>query len=169
MKTVSLACNECGAPISVPGSTNHLSCSHCGAQLSVRHEGGASFTVAMEEINDRTARMEEELAQLRRDSEIAKIDRQWQIDREKYVILGKNGQRSWPSTGGAIVGGVISVVAGVFISGTMFSNGAGELAFGGVAVAVVGVLFALKRHSDAVRYRKAKNRYHRRRAEASQA
>lgn len=53
----------------------------------------------------------EQLAETRYQNELARIDREWQIEREKYMLTGKYGRRFIPTVA---LGGFIAVGGGLF-------------------------------------------------------
>lgn len=67
--------------------------------------------------------------------EIDSLDRQWDLDREKYKITGKYGNQHTPSKVGSVASGVIVAAFGIFWTVMAASIGRG---FGGV-----GALFPL--------------------------
>jgi hypothetical protein len=56
----------------------------------------------------------EQLAETRYQNELARIDREWQMEREKYMVTAKHGRRYIPTTNmgwaTAIFGGIIGAV-----------------------------------------------------------
>src|SRR5687768_11739867 len=52
-----------------------------------------------------------QLAEVRYQNELARLDREWEIDREQYMITTKYGRRHVPTPGGSIAG---AVIIGVF-------------------------------------------------------
>jgi hypothetical protein len=69
-----LACNNCGAQLSVPPDAQYVTCSHCRSQLAVHRDPTASYTTKLDEIDRRTEQMAEDLAHLRRQSEVVDLD-----------------------------------------------------------------------------------------------
>src|SRR5687768_12151 len=51
----------------------------------------------------------EQLAETRYQNELARIDREWQIEREKYMLTGKYGRRYIPTVG---MGLVVAIIIG---------------------------------------------------------
>jgi DNA-directed RNA polymerase subunit RPC12/RpoP len=73
----SIACGNCGAPVRVPSGATYLTCRYCGSSLAVRHSESAAYTEVLERIDIRTDRMSADLAALRVQGEIERIDREW--------------------------------------------------------------------------------------------
>ena len=69
-----LACNNCGAQLSIPLDARYATCSHCRSQLEVHRDPTVSYTSKLDEIDRRTEQMAEDLAHLRRQSETVDLD-----------------------------------------------------------------------------------------------
>jgi uncharacterized Zn finger protein (UPF0148 family) len=165
MDLISVACNECGAPLSVPRTTNFLTCGHCGVQLSVKHTDDVSYTAALQEISDRTARIEEEVRGMRQEDRIEAIDRQWQITRESFMVTGEHGHKRLPTSTGSIVGGFLTVGFGIFWT-VMAAQMSAPFAVFGVVIICVGIFNSIRGYHKAEGYRLAERRYKQRRKEA---
>lgn len=57
MELLSLSCNKCGAPLSVPSRTNFITCSYCKSQLAIHQEGGAIYTELLGQIDQKTTQI----------------------------------------------------------------------------------------------------------------
>ena len=107
------------------------------------------------------------------------MDREWELERENYMVSGKDGQRGVPTRGEAIGGGVMITVFGIFwtaMAATMLSSAPSGGAFGiakiafplfGVLFIFVGIASSMSAYGKAVRYQSAEDRYRRRRNELS--
>jgi hypothetical protein len=178
-------CNACGNKIEVPSTARYITCARCGASLVVRHEGGAWFTESPPEprrgnVDDDHGPMREvagRLAELERQSEIDRLDREWQTERETYMMTGRYGYRSLPSAGTALLTGIIAVVGGGLWTAFAFFLTSGMTGAGapapigiifpcfGVFFILVGLGFAFYQYSRAQQYEEALARYQRRRRE----
>lgn len=92
-------------------------------------------------------KLAEQLAETRYQNELARIDREWQIERERYMIAGKTG-RHLPTAGEGLVTAVVGGVFGVFWTVMAFSMTSGAPDFGPFAIANVvmplfGVVFTV--------------------------
>jgi ribosomal protein S27E len=121
-RVLEVSCNHCGAPLSVPDDARFVTCAHCGSRLEVHHSGGAAFTKVLEQLDQRTAHVETDLAKLQIQEQIDKLDNQWARDREQYMLRDRYGRLSMPSTQAAktmtgIFGalGVVFLIIGVAI------------------------------------------------------
>lgn len=54
------------------------------------------------------------LEHIQQDNEIARLDRQWSMEREQYLVRGRYGRTSIPTEGGSIGAGIVIIVFGIF-------------------------------------------------------
>src|SRR5437868_6104613 len=73
---VSVRCNHCGAPLQIDSAARFLTCSYCGAQLEVHRSGGAVYTEVLQEIDQRTERIERDVQEIKRQNAIEALDRE---------------------------------------------------------------------------------------------
>jgi hypothetical protein len=126
-----------------------------------------------------------QLEEVRFQNELAQIDREWEIEREQYMITDRYGRRHVPTTAGSAIVGMVVVGFGVvwtvvaFImaqSGSRFLEnhpGAGPaesiipwvFPCFGVLFIIGGIAMSIYSHSKAKRYQQAFQAYQRRRAE----
>ena len=165
MSLIPVACHSCGAPLEVSDEARFVTCRHCGIRLEVKHNDSAAWTEQIEAIEERTEAISErteqlvnQVAHLQLQNAREEIDRQWDRERERYLIRQKNGRQTEPSYGGAILGTCIMTVMGFVFGAAMHP------AFGVVIVVVaVGVgLFGMQR---ATRFEEARRRYQQRKAD----
>lgn len=166
MKLETLRCNHCGGPLEVPESANFVTCNHCNSQLAIRRTDSTTFTEELGEIKANQKQMMEQLAQIERQNRLEQIDREWEREREKYMINHENGRKSEPSEAGAVLGGVIAAGFGTFWTIAAFSMNAGPMPFFGILFICVGIGIAIYGYSQAQSYRAAQRRYQARRADA---
>jgi LSD1 subclass zinc finger protein len=169
MPLESIACNNCGAPLQVPEGANFVTCVHCDTQLAVKRSGNARFTEAIEDLR-------EQVEKLTRQNELEALDREWEMEKESFMVSGKHGLRQLPTKTGSLIGGIVIAVFGLFwtvmafsITGTASHFGGG---FGGlfscfplfgllfVAGGIATSVFAYRKAGD---YELARRRYKRRR------
>jgi DNA-directed RNA polymerase subunit RPC12/RpoP len=166
MELITLSCGNCGAPLQVPDDAKYVTCNHCASQLAVRRTDTVTFTEKLDEISQRTQRIEGELSELKSRQELEDLDRQWEREREGYMIADKHGRRHVPTVAGSVFGGVAAAVFGVVWTAMAANMGGGGLAVFGVVFIVLGVGIGLHSYSKAQDYLVAERRYRRRRAEA---
>lgn len=124
MKILALNCNQCGAPLEVPARAKFVTCNFCSARLSVQRTDEVTYTEAIEEIQERTREMAEDLEDLKAQGELERLDRDWVEKRGSLMTRGKDGSMSVPGKGATIVVGVIVMCFGAFWTLTASSIGA---------------------------------------------
>ena len=169
MQVESLTCNKCGAPLDVPATVDFLSCGHCGSRLVVNRTGNAHYTETIEQLSKRAERMEEDIDRLALENDLEKLEREWQQEREQYMVRGKDGSLSEP--GNALVsniaigafGGLLLLLTIMYFAPWDFASGPlwlGVLVFAGF---IAWSIFDAKR--KLARYEAAMQEYERRKSE----
>lgn len=140
MNAETLNCNNCGAPLSVPGAAKYVTCTHCGTQLAIRRTESVAYTEKLDVIVERTEQIAEQVARLAQDNELERLDRQWAAEQEQFMVRDDKGNKSLPNS-------ALSLVAGGFMAvfGLIWTIGAASMGAPGffVAFGVVFILFAL--------------------------
>ncbi len=124
MKLLALNCNQCGAPLEVPAKAKFVTCNFCSTQLSVQRNDKVAYTEAIEEIQERTRQMSEDLKYLKKQSAVEDLDRSWRRRREQFMVRSEQGELSVPRKGIAIGIGAFTTVAGLLWMGFAMSIGA---------------------------------------------
>ncbi len=118
----------------------------------------------------------DQLAEVRYQNELARIDREWEIEREQYLIRGRYGRRDVPTTGMAVgiglvsgIGGLLWLVMAVAITGSAPDFGPFVIAkfifpLFGVAFIVGGIWWAFHVYAQAEKYQAAFKAYQDRKA-----
>ena len=167
MHLEALSCGHCGAPLEVPAGTTYLTCAHCGSRLKVNRTASAVFTETLEQISSHTGAMVGQLETLRLQNELERIDREWQMEQEKYRVRGKDGSSSLPGRNsgvGAIIGGIVMALFALFWIGQAASMGAPPfMLFFGIVFLVVVVAGAVAGTTKASEYQQAEAAYRARR------
>jgi hypothetical protein len=121
--------------------------------------------------------LSDQLGEVRYQNELARLDREWEAERERYMITDRYGRRYLPTPGMgigmAIVGGVFGVlwtVMAVAITGSAPGGGPFDIAkivfpLFGVVFVVAAIGYGLYAYSRAQEYRKALAAYQARRRE----
>ncbi len=118
----------------------------------------------------------EQLAEVRYQNELERIDREWEMEKEQYTVAGQNGRREVPTAGAGIAAGVVIGVFGAFwtamaVAITSGAPNVGPFALAKVFFPLFGVVFTaggiwmgvhVYRKADA--YNKAYAAYQQRRA-----
>src|SRR5262249_12264234 len=58
--------------------------------------------------------LQEHLEEIKLQNEVARLDREWELERERYMIAGQDGHRVIPNRGMSVIGGIIIAVFGLF-------------------------------------------------------
>ncbi|PZD74357.1 hypothetical protein C1752_01107 [Acaryochloris thomasi RCC1774] len=100
-------------------------------------------------------------------TELAQLDREWQLERENYMISTRYGRRHIPSKSGSVFGGIIIVVFGILWTMMAASMASGSFLslfpLFGVFFTVAGIGVSIRSFVKAGQYKKAHERYlHRR-------
>lgn len=126
-------------------------------------------------------KLAEQLAETRYQNELARIDREWQTERERYTIAGQNGVRHLPTPGMGLATAVGGGVFGAFWTVMAFGITSGAPDFGafsiakvmmplfGVAFTVGAIGFGVYTMNKAQAYSQALAAYRRRRAAVRRA
>ena len=144
MQIENIACNSCGAPLEVSATTQFATCRHCGAKLSIQRTDTAIFTEILEKLTTKTDQLSEQVNNLSGLTEVAALDREWELEREKYLVPGKHGRKHIPTEAGAIGGGIATTLFGCFWTAMAFGITSMAPSVGPFAIAKVGFpLFGL--------------------------
>ena len=104
--------------------------------------------------------------------EVEKLDREWEMERQRYMIATKSGRRYVPSSGAAVVVGLFSVSLGlvaIMLSFALLRDLgvlAGVLALFGVVFIIGGVAISSYQFKKAQRYQAAYRAHQGRRSAA---
>lgn len=114
---IALSCGHCGAPLSIPGDARFVTCTHCNSRLEVQNTGSAAYTRVLEQVAERTEALAEQVETLKQQHELERIDREWEMEREKYLIHGKHGRVYEPGEATATAQQVFVVFWCVIVGG----------------------------------------------------
>ncbi len=167
MELTTVSCSSCGAPLRIPADARFVTCNHCSAQLAVKQNESVAFTEQLGEINERTEQIAEDVAELKYRQEIEDIDREWDRQRESFMVTTKHGHRRVPSTAGSVIGGIVIVVFGIFWTAAASQAGApGIFPLFGVLFILFGIATSVFSFTKAEGYSAAERKYRRRRRDA---
>jgi hypothetical protein len=166
MKITKVCCQGCGADLQVDETVRYVTCNYCHARLEVVHDPSVTHTRLMEKLEKTTERMAENLRVIELQNDLERMDREWDQRRENFMVTGKHGQRSLPTSAGSVVGGVFAAVFGVIWIGAAGSMGA-PLPFVLFGVVFVGfaIFNAVNGASRANAHQSAEASYRRQRGE----
>ena len=114
MKLISLTCSHCGAPLEVPEEARFVTCTYCSSRLGVHRSGGAVYTEVLDVLERRTEKLAEDVETLKLQNQLERLDREWMMEREQYLVRGKHGGRHLPSKTGVMIMLVFVVGFGIF-------------------------------------------------------
>ena len=134
--------------------------------LSEEEFAAAKARVLAAEKLDNGPAMDAHFDLLRRQNDVDRLDREWAVEREQYMLRSRHGQRYVPNRTMGIVVGVVAVVFGIYwMSMAMSSKHTpGFLPFFGLIPIAVGIGMAIYTFQKANQYEEAFARYQRRRA-----
>jgi DNA-directed RNA polymerase subunit RPC12/RpoP len=91
MQVQALSCNNCGAPLEVPPTTAFATCGHCGSRLAIKRTENAAYTEVLgnisqntETISRHTGQMSNDLAAIRLQNELDRLERDWAARLQTY-------------------------------------------------------------------------------------
>jgi hypothetical protein len=120
--------------------------------------------------------MQEQLDELRMQNAVTRLDREWEMERENYMVSGRYGYRYIPNKTTSLIGGVGVTVFGIFwtllASGLIFSAAPLDVLpflacfpLFGVLFVALGIATTLHAYNKGSRYEQAERRYQRRRGQ----
>jgi hypothetical protein len=110
--------------------------------------------------------VEGHLAEIKHQNDVAQLDREWAMERERYMVAGRYGYRYLPSRGMSLLGGI--VVCGFGLLWTVMAASMGAPAFFplfGLLFILLGIGVSANAFLKAGQYEDARLRYQRRRGQ----
>lgn len=160
METVSVTCNHCGAPLDVAEDTRFVTCGFCGSRLEVHRSGGAVYSEVLERVSRQTEQIAGDVEVIRLQNELERLDREWMMERERYMVRGKHGRTSVPSATGGVIAAVVAAGFGIFWTIIASSMDAPSFfVLFGVFFVVVAIVMGAKTVGKAGAYENAHNAY----------
>jgi predicted RNA-binding Zn-ribbon protein involved in translation (DUF1610 family) len=173
MQIEKIACNSCGAPLEVTTTTKFVTCRHCGTKLSIQRTDTATFTEILEQLTAKTDQLSDQVNDLTGYTELAALDREWELERQNYMVTTRHGAKHIPSEAGSIGGGIAITLFGciwTFMAFTITSFIPIPILhvvfplFGMIFV-IGGIVSSISSFNKAGEYRRAQQRYRQRRIE----
>ncbi len=166
-----ITCNNCGAALDVPPEANYVTCAYCGSRLEVKRTPSVVYTQVLQQLDARTQRLSADVSQLQLDRELAQIDRDWEQQRQRYLLRDRTGATIEPGgpltawSVGLTVIGIVVLTVFAFVWPGMLAGEYGE-AFFLIALAFVGLMIwgTVTRISQVTNYQRAKRAYEARRS-----
>jgi hypothetical protein len=126
----------------------------------------AKARVLAGESTDRAAAtgVEGHLEEIKRQNDVEQLDREWAMERERYLVTGRYGYRSVPSQGASLLGGIVIVAFGILWTALASGIGGGFASMFGVLFILAGAGISIYSFIKAGQYELARQQYQRRRA-----
>jgi Short C-terminal domain len=106
-----------------------------------------------------------QLEEIRLQNDVARLDREWELERGRYMVAGKYGRRHLPTRASSVFGGVIIVAFGLFWTVTAGSiAGGGLFPLFGVVFIIAGIGMSVFSFKKAEEYEQGHDAYRRRRS-----
>ena len=160
MKVLDLSCSNCGAPLEVPRKLRFVTCAFCNTRLEIQIDGAAAYTTTLDAIA-------QDIKTLKRQNEVAELDREWQASRSKYLVHSQRGGASVPSKTGSIAGLCVIVPFGIFwtVMASKASNMGAPRIFPlfGLLFIALGIFTSIRSFNKAKAFERDRERYRRRR------
>lgn len=164
---VTVSCNRCGTALDVPPGVRFITCTQCGARLEVRQTGNVAYTQVLDANESTDARVRQiaaDVGAVRAQNEVERLDREWMMERERYMITGKWGRRYEPSRFGGIILIIVFGGFGVLWAVMASSMGApGVFPLFGLLFVVVAIAGGIWQFTKAGEYERAERAYQERR------
>lgn len=108
--------------------------------------------------------LSDEVEYLRLEQDLTRLDRDWDRERERYMVQGRYGSRYLPSEGGSVFMGILIVCFGIFWTISAASMGAPVFfPIFGVIFIIFGAVTSFTSFSKAGAYKEAERHYQERR------
>ena len=112
------------------------------------------------------------LEELKSHNELAQLDREWELERENYMVVGRYGAKYIPGKASSVFGGLFIVGFGIFwttmaasITGLGDAGPFSVFPLFGVLFILFGTVMSVTAFVKASKYKEAQQRYQRRRRE----
>lgn len=152
MNVLALSCQKCGAALEAEEKTTFLTCLYCSARLKVVRTKSTAATELLESVADTTKTISSGVEKLQLQNELERIDREWMMDREKYLVRTNHSGGADTSFGYNIIGGGVLCVFGVILLISASKVG-GLLAIG------FGIFIVVSTMNKSNHYESAKREY----------
>ena len=114
----------------------------------------------------------DQLGEIKNQNEVAQLDREWELERENYMVAGRRGQRQIPGKISSIFGGIMIVGFGIFwtimastTSGPAGRGGSSLFPLFGVLFIIFGIGMSIYSFVKADKYVEAQEQYRQRRSQ----
>ncbi len=108
-----ICCQGCGATLPVSEGLRYLTCNYCDARLEIVQDSATTHTRLLDEIDDRTRRIESKLDAIHAKERLQALDEAWRNYVASVSSMNSNGKRFPPSQDEA--SGLLFI--GIFVTG----------------------------------------------------
>lgn len=172
MEIINLKCNNCGADLRIDPKIRFFNCTFCNSSLALKQSGNVAYTEVLDTIKTNTDTLIDRSDEMLLEKQIARLDRDWDMERERYMIETSDGKKEIPTSGsgttnaiGAFVG-IGFLIFWLIMVASMPNDGVTSVF---MLVGIGGILYVIVRvinnSSKINEYNDAKQRYETRRAE----
>ena len=163
MRFIDSRCIKCGANLRVTPDADYVCCQYCNSELQVVRDGSVLTTRVLESMEEMKDDLGHKLEILRVQNEIERLDREWTLRRNDFMVHGKNGSRI-PSSAGSLISGLVAAIVGIIWMVFANSIGApGPFMLFGVVFIVVALVAAVSGMDKGSRHKSADAQYQERR------
>lgn len=155
MKLRAITCEQCSAPLEVPAKATSAKCGYCNSLLHLDQPQPHALKSSENDSSN--------LDTIRLQNELERLDREWMMKRESFMIKGKNGEMSIPDTTMLVASGFGIVFAGFWTLFTLFVFPPFAL-FGGFMIFLI-ITQTAKAKKKMEQYKVAHSQYRRKRQE----
>jgi hypothetical protein len=127
----------------------------------VHSAGGTAYTEVLEALTKKTDQLAEDVEVVRIQTELLRLDQDWENEKDHYMIRGQHGNMHVPTRGTAVG----SALAGLFFGVVLALQFGGGFIVVGILVALVGAYVAKEATRKYDIYHSARANYQRQRIE----
>ena len=141
VKVTKVACQSCGANLSLDESIRFVTCGYCSAQLEIVHDSSTIHSKILEDVVKRQDAVESELRILRLEKKIQRLETEWDNYRQRTCSKDNHGNLVEPSKAAPALMGALAWISGLSI---IVSSGSNQLWPGlilGLAILIISYLF----------------------------
>ena len=163
-RLISLRCDHCGAPIDVKAKAKFVTCGFCHASLAIHHTGSSYSTEMLEDLKQTTDALVKDVAQIKHNAALDRLDEQWERRRLKLLGTNKEGHQITqpPNQAAMIIMPGCVIVFGLFwtlFAATIFP----PMALFGIVFIGMAIFGTISSHSKMGTYKAERQRYMRER------
>ncbi len=96
MEITTLKFNNCGASLDIKPKIKFFICTFCKSSLTINKSGNIMFTEVLDEIKKDTETIIDNTDEMLVEKKIARLDRDWDVERENFRFTGDDGVVYYP-------------------------------------------------------------------------